>query len=117
MCVTITYRCPRCETASGYRDHKKCDNGVCPGLVKLDRSNLARHFYNWFCANDACGYSRVAQAVDALEVEDILKAQAMGYTKPVLPSESDVPSKYLPTYGSRRSIPPQRKPELLTCSI
>ena len=70
-------------------------------MVKIKRWNQPRHFHNWFCGNDACDYSRVARAVNALEVEDILEAQEMGHARPVLPKVPQAPSKWPPPYISR----------------
>ncbi|KAM7204214.1 hypothetical protein V8F20_003627 [Naviculisporaceae sp. PSN 640] len=95
MCLQVTYRCPLCQTPSFTEYPHTCDEGgnankahtnKCVGLVKLDRwITNKQHLGNWFCSKDTCEYSRVSQAVQGLEIEDIVRAQKKGYQHPPVP--------------------------------
>lgn len=86
MCIKVIFICPACKTPSGFEELKKCDDDEweCPGRVNINGLNQTRHFHDWLCSDNECPHIRLVQAIETLEVNDMLNRQSTGWptTKP-----------------------------------
>ncbi|KAM7201098.1 hypothetical protein V8F33_003510 [Rhypophila sp. PSN 637] len=89
MCIFYHFRCPLCRRFSSNETRALCEEGAqskqkrCTKPVRINRWVGREQFLEgWHCANRACDYSCVSQAVFEADIEDIITSQTQGSPRP-----------------------------------
>ncbi|KAK4210253.1 hypothetical protein QBC37DRAFT_377243 [Rhypophila decipiens] len=89
MCIFYHFRCPLCRRFSSNETRALCEEGAqskrkrCTKPVRINRWVGREQFLEgWHCANRACDYSAVSQAVFEADIEDIITSQTQGSPRP-----------------------------------